>query len=243
MHHKVSLDLKFVFGVENNNLVMKKFAFFFFSFSVSIVFSQEKGTFTDTRDGKVYKTVVIGAKTWMAENLNVSTFRNGDTIPEVKNAEEWLKAGKEGRPAWCYFKNKKKNGKKYGKLYNWHAVSDSRGLAISGYHIPSHSEMTELENFLQKDKKNIMITGRGAKSGFRTQSIIDYSQTGPIEGGISFSGDNNGIWWCSSEIPQGSSHGHGLFSVLLPIENDSENLKTVGNLNNAAGFSVRCVKD
>lgn len=222
---------------------MRSFLLIFCLLFVKFCNSQTTGTITDTRDGKVYKTVIIGNQTWMAENLNVSTFRNGDTIPEVKNDEEWLKAGKEGRPAWCYFKNKKKNGKKYGKLYNWHAVCDLRGLAISGYHIPTHSEMTDLENFLQKDKKNIMITGRGAKSGFRTQFITDYSQKGPIEGGIWFTGDNNGIWWCSSEIPKGSSHGHGLFSVLLPIENDSENLKTCGNLNNAKGFSVRCVKD
>ena len=53
-------------------------------------------------EGKTYKTVKIGNQTWMAENLNVSTFRNGDIIPHAKTAEEWERAGSEGKPAWCY---------------------------------------------------------------------------------------------------------------------------------------------
>ena len=75
-------------------------------------------------DGNTYKTVTIGEQTWMAENLNVSKFRNGDEIPEAKTNEEWIKAGNEGKPAWCYYENIPANGEKYGKLYNWYAVTD-----------------------------------------------------------------------------------------------------------------------
>ncbi len=95
-----------------------------------------------------YKSVKIGNQTWMAENLNVSTFRNGDPIPQAKTNEEWEKAGKDGRPAWCYYENDPKNGAKYGKLYNWHAVNDSRGLAPTGWHIPTDAEWTTLDNQL-----------------------------------------------------------------------------------------------
>ena len=62
----------------------------------------------------------------MQENLNVSKFRNDDPIPEAKTDEEWLKANQNGKPAWCYYSI---NSKNYGKLYNWYAVNDPRGLA------------------------------------------------------------------------------------------------------------------
>lgn len=95
-----------------------------------------------------YKSVEIGAQTWMTENLNVSTFRNGDPIPEAKTNEEWKRAGENKQPAWCYYENDPKNGVKYGKLYNWYAVNDSRGLAPVGYHVPSDAEWTKLTDFL-----------------------------------------------------------------------------------------------
>jgi len=81
-------------------------------------------------------TVNIGTQTWMAKNLNVSIFANGDPIPEVKTNEEWKKAAEEKKPAWCYYENDPANGAIYGKLYNWYAVSDPRGLAPKGWHIP-----------------------------------------------------------------------------------------------------------
>ena len=71
---------------------MRSFLLIGFHLIVGISFSQSTGTITDSSDGKVYKTVVIGSQTWMSENLNVSTFRNGDPIPEAKTNEEWKKA-------------------------------------------------------------------------------------------------------------------------------------------------------
>jgi uncharacterized protein (TIGR02145 family) len=108
-----------------------------------------------------YKSVKIGAQTWMAENLNVSSFRNGDPIPEAKTKEEWEKAGKDGKPAWCYYENDQKNGIKYGKLYNWYAVNDTRGLAPAGWHIPTDAEWTTLENQLGDDAGKKMKSTSG----------------------------------------------------------------------------------
>jgi len=144
---------------------MKNKFLLFFCFSVGIVFSQEKGTFTDTRDGKVYKTVVIGTQTWMAENLNVATFRNGDPIPEAKTQEEWQKAGREGRPAWCYYDFNAENGKVYGKIYNWYAVNDPRDLAPTGWKIPKLNDWRVLE----KNVNNLYYS----KLIYSTGSIID----------------------------------------------------------------------
>jgi uncharacterized protein (TIGR02145 family) len=95
-----------------------------------------------------YKTVTIGTQVWMKENLNVSTFRNGDSIPEAKTEKEWIAAGYNEQPAWCYYNYDHVNGTKYGKLYNWCAVNDARGVAPSGYHVPTDVEWTVLADFL-----------------------------------------------------------------------------------------------
>jgi uncharacterized protein (TIGR02145 family) len=94
-----------------------------------------------------FKGVQIGKQIWMGENLNVDKFRNGDPIPEAKSVEEWIKAWKNDQPAWCYYDFNPANGKKYGKLYNFHAVTDPRDLAPEGWYIPWEREWNELTEF------------------------------------------------------------------------------------------------
>jgi uncharacterized protein (TIGR02145 family) len=108
-----------------------------------------------------YKTVTIGSQVWMAKNLEVSTFRNGDAIPQVTSDAEWEAAGENKQPAWCYYDNDAKNATKYGKLYNWYAVNDPRGLAPAGYHVPTDAEWTTLDNFLGDDAGNKMKSTSG----------------------------------------------------------------------------------
>ena len=93
-------------------------------------------------------SVKIGNQIWMTQNLKVAHFRNGDSVPYAKTAEEWEKAGKEQKPAWCYYNNDPANDSKYGKLYNWYAVNDPRGLAPAGWHIPSDVEWKQLTDFI-----------------------------------------------------------------------------------------------
>lgn len=90
-------------------------------------------------------SVTIGTQIWSLRNLDVETYRNGDPIPQVTDGTEWanLTTG-----AWCYYLNSSANGVVYGKLYNWYAVNDPRGLAPEGWHIPTNSEWTTLSNFL-----------------------------------------------------------------------------------------------
>ncbi len=89
-------------------------------------------------------TVDIGHRSWTSENLRVSCFRNGDPIVEVQDEEEWRRAGMSRTPAWCYYKNKPKFGDKYGKLYNWHAIIDPRGLTPDGFRFPFYDDFTSL---------------------------------------------------------------------------------------------------
>lgn len=65
-------------------------------------------------EGNNYETVKIGDEIWMVENLDVSHFRNGDTIPEARSAEEWIQAGDDREPAWCHYDNDPKNGETFG---------------------------------------------------------------------------------------------------------------------------------
>src|SRR5258705_4009172 len=102
-------------------------------------------------NGKTYSTVKIGAQEWMAENLDVSKFRNGDPIPEAKTSHEWWQAGQNGKPAWCYYNNDPVMGRLYGKLYNWYAVNDPRGIPPAGWHVPGDPEWTRLTNYLGGD--------------------------------------------------------------------------------------------
>lgn len=97
------------------------------------------------------QTVTIGSQIWMTKNLDVANFRNGDPIPEAKTDAEWKAAGENEQPAWCYYDNDTANGTKYGKLYNWYAVNDPRGLAPTGYHIPTDAEWTKLSDYLGND--------------------------------------------------------------------------------------------
>lgn len=84
-------------------------------------------------------------KDWMVKNLDVSTYRNGDLIPQVTDPAQW---GALTTGAWCYYANSTATGTIYGKLYNWFAVNDSRGLAPEGWHVPSLAEWTGLESCL-----------------------------------------------------------------------------------------------
>lgn len=126
------------------------------------------------------KTTQINKLNWMVKNLDVTTFRNGDKIPEAKTTKEWLKAAKEGKPAWCYYDNKKENGAKYGKLYNWYAINDERGLAPKQYRLPTFDEVhdfirsEEVEDLKAKDGwenyhdeyDNVKFGSGNNKSGF-----------------------------------------------------------------------------
>jgi uncharacterized protein (TIGR02145 family) len=116
--------------------------------------------YADPRDGRKYKTVKIGNQIWMAENLNVDRFRNGDSIPEAGTNEEWKSAGEKKQPAWCYYDNDPAQGSKYGKLYNWYAVNYKRGLAPKGWHVPSNGNYETLLSTIGYQENP--ITDRGS---------------------------------------------------------------------------------
>ena len=99
--------------------------------------SKDDETITDI-DGNIYQTVTIGDQVWLAENLKVTHFRNGDAIPNVNpDLTDWTNYSTE---AYCYYDNTPENADIYGLLYNWNTVDDSRGIAPDGWHVPSDEE-------------------------------------------------------------------------------------------------------
>lgn len=184
--------------------------------------------------------VTIGKQVWMSENLNVDKFRNGDPIPEVKTAKEWVAAGINKQPAWCYYDNDPDNGDRYGKLYNWFAVKDSRGLAPNGYHIPTDAEWTKLSDYL--GGYNLAGTKMKSTSGWKTNGNgTNSSGFSGLPGGYRHdSGTFHvigtiGYWW--------SSTGYTTGNVATRTLNFSNDYVDSDYYNKERGFSVRCLRD
>lgn len=97
----------------------------------------------DTTEQVIYPIDIQG-HTWQLTNLALTTFANGEAIPQAETEEAWNLAAKEGTPAWCYYLNREDFGDKYGVLYNWYAVNDERGLAPKGWWIPTKVEFDSL---------------------------------------------------------------------------------------------------
>jgi uncharacterized protein (TIGR02145 family) len=193
------------------------------------------------------QTVTIGSHVWLNKNLDVSTFRNGDPINQVKSNEEWIKAESEGIPAWCYYENKKRNNKKYGKLYNWYAVNDPRGLAPVGYHVPSDTELWQLSQYLSPGEEG---TNAGKKMKSTNGWLIYEGKDGNgtnesgfngLPGGFRTNGGmfnnqgDNGYWW-------GATEGSKMSASTFELSNRYDSFN-IGNYRKGGGFSVRCIKD
>ena len=185
-------------------------------------------------------TIVIGTQQWMTKNLDVAFYRNGDPIPQVTDPTAWaaLTTG-----AWCYYNNDPIQGNKYGKLYNWYAVNDPRGLAPQGWHIPSDAEWTTLETTLGgsavaggKMKEPGTLNWLTPNTGADNSSGWAGLPGGGRSGGGTFSNVvDYGLWWSSTEISATYAWYRGLlFSNGNLFRND--NTKQVG-------FSVRCLRD
>ena len=102
------------------------------------------GTMTDI-EGNIYKTIKIGNQWWMAENLKVTHYRNGDSIPNLTDSFLWFQIT---TGAFCNYGNDENNVALYGRLYNWFAVGDSRNIAPDGWHVPSDAEWQTLVDYL-----------------------------------------------------------------------------------------------
>ena len=96
-------------------------------------------------DGNIYATIQIGEQLWMAENLKVTHYNNGDILESGWNGDQWINLNFGGL---AVYDDDVSNVEIYGYLYNWHAVDDSRGICPDGWHVPSNTEVKILIDFL-----------------------------------------------------------------------------------------------
>jgi len=187
-------------------------------------------------------SVSIGSQNWMKFNLNTSKFRNGDVIKNAITDKEWNDAYISKKPAWCYRNNDSTNGLKYGKLYNWFAIIDSRGLAPVGWHMPSDKEWTELSTTLGgqsnagiklKSKSGWFNGGNGTnESGFN-----GLPGGRRIDEGLFQDPNKEGYWWSATDGPFADTDA---WAVSIYFIDANLNIFPDGK---GSGLSVRCVKD
>ncbi len=200
----------------------------------------QTGTVTDI-DGNTYKTVKIGDQWWMAENLKVTHYRNGDAIPKVTNNNVWsgLSTG-----AYCEYDNNSENVVTYGRLYNWYAVNDSRNIAPTGWHVPTDAEWQTLVDFLGGEK----VAGGKLKEAGKTHW---YSPNAGANNGSGFAALPGGhrnynygffhsvgcyaAFWSSTELTSFSAWYRYLFYLYSEVPRHDDDKR--------CGFSVRCVMD
>ena len=190
-------------------------------------------------DAQIIETVNIGKQVWATQNLNVSNYRNGDPIPKVEDST-WasLTTG-----AFCYYNNDSASyASIYGKLYNWYAVNDVRGLAPIGYHIPTDSEwttlLTTLGGYHVSGGKLKTVTGWGSPN---TTGATNSSGFAGLPGG--FRNDLGtfgsvgffGHWWSSTELSASDAWYRNL------TYNTSGVYRSL--IHKTYGFSVRCLRD
>jgi len=186
-----------------------------------------------------YSTVQIGTQVWMAENLKVSKYRNGDTILTGLSNSEWETAT---TGAYAIYNNDSANNLTHGKLYNWYAVAELRGLCPTGWHVPSAAEWTSLENFLGGPSvaggkmKAVSSLWNSPNTGATNESGFSGLPGGHrnLNGNYNHIG-NYGNWWSSTELSPEVAEGRVLLHDYGWSQWDSGYVRH--------GFSVRCLKD
>ena len=203
-------------------------------------------------EGNKYPSIIIHRQEWMQKNLAVSKYRNGDPIPTGLNDAKWENTT---TGAYAIYGDVASNNTTYGKLYNWYAVTDSRGLCPSGWHVPSDAEWTTLINYLDPNAAggdSINVAGGEMKStgtlenGYGlwyspNEQATNESGFAAFPGGYrNYIGTYDhigdvGDWWSSTEYGSADAWAR----VLLY----GDSVVHRGSASKQGGFSVRCVRD
>jgi uncharacterized protein (TIGR02145 family) len=206
------------------------------NFNLSLLY----GTMSDI-DGNTYKTIEIGTQTWMAENLKVSKYRDGTSIPTGLDGTTWQAATTGAYSIYdddVLYNNDSATNTTYGKLYNWYAVVDSRNLCPVGWHVPSDAELTNLKNFIGGDP--------GGRKLISTSSLWTAPNYSTNESG--FSGLPGGYRTINGTYQHVSNSGH-LWSTTETTAPFSRLMNAGGSFSTStiygkrSGLSVRCLKD
>ncbi len=217
--------------------------FFLLSVKAQIQTTISDSVVTDI-DGNTYKTIRIGNQVWMAENLRVTHYRNGDPI--LTTSPDTLDYSSETEPKYQFvYNNDKRNLKLYGRLYTWYAATDSRNICPVGWHLPTIDEFKILDEAL--GGKNVAI---GKLKAVGTEYWLSPNSDATNESGF------NGLpagwraakgrygalgkyahWWVANK--QTDEYAFRMFLSY----NDACYKNHLGSSDPQNAWSVRCVKD
>jgi uncharacterized protein (TIGR02145 family) len=207
-------------------------------------------------DDNVYTSVTIGTQVWMVENLKTTKYRNGDLIGTTTPATLDISTEATPKYQWAYEGNES-NVNTYGRLYTWYAVTDSRNVCPTGWHVPTDAEWTTLTDYLTNNGYGYGGSGdniaksMAATSGWTTHGTlgnVGNDQASNNSSGFTalpsgyryFNGTfdtfgSTGFWWSSTEYPTSNAYYRFLLYVY----------STVGSyvVSKLDGFSVRCLRD
>ena len=194
---------------------------------------------TVTFDGYTYDLVAIGEQCWFAENLRTEHYANGDVIPGELSNGEWSDADDTNLGAQAIYNNDASNLTDYGRLYNWFAVDDARGLCPSGWHVPTDQEYTTLIDVLG----GTSVAGGKMKSSPEDSPAWNGTNTSGFSGlaggyrsnsGGFYDGNYVGFFWSAS--------ANGAFAWSRLLDGVYTGVLRY-NYYQRYGFSVRCVRD
>jgi len=184
--------------------------------------------------------IKVGRKIWSTVNLNLDTFRNGDKIFQANSSEEWVQLFEKRKPAYCYYNFDESNGAIYGKLYNWYAVIDRRGLAPHGWRVADTKDWEQLTR----------NHGDTYTAGLKLKSISRWSEEGNGTNETGFNAlpggavKKNGETWRIEQEANfwSSSNYHPLYAQYFYLKAYQDHfIKSITELDE--GYSVRCVKE
>jgi uncharacterized protein (TIGR02145 family) len=185
----------------------------------------------------------IGYQTWMNKNLAIDRFKNGDIIPMAKTDEEWQSAAEGKQPAWCYYNDDEAKGEIYGKLYNWYAVNDLRGICPEGWHVASDKEWVLLTNYfggtntaggkLKATKTNYWQAPNVGATNIRGFSALPGGYR-DFDGGY-YLGGYQGFFWSHTKNNDEYAWGRTMYNSNAGVNRYYYEM--------SLGASIRCLKD
>ena len=190
-------------------------------------------TYDNSVNGSDDPEININGTIWKVRNLDVETYRNGDAIPQITDDTEWANAT-EG--AWCYYENQTSNGVEYGKLYNWYAISDARGLVPEGWDLPTEVQLTDLADFSNgaNELKEIGTSHWNQGNGTDTVGFKALGAGRRRDSGA-FDGLKTDAWFWTKDEYDATTAYYGR------IDDTSDTLIT-NKLSKNYGFSIRIIK-
>jgi len=226
---------------------MKKIILLFAGLTM-MAFKSKAQTVTDY-DWNVYDTVHIGTQVWLKQNLKTKHYLNGDSIPNVTVNTSWsgLTTG-----AYCHYMNDTNNSVTYGRLYNWYAVTDTRKICPSGWHVPSDGEWNIMERYLDASVDTTKTGYQGTNIGWELKetgtthwattsaSVTNSSGFTALPGGhryaaVFYNIHNNGYWWTQT--------AKDAYYSWYRYLNDGSSQVGRSSANKNDGRSVRCIMD